>query len=87
MIQPEADAQPLALPGAGDRQDDVGVGGGRCQVEVALDMKFETAQRLGAARRISVRQQQIESEADQRANPIRPRLDYGAVEIIGEDPA
>ena len=42
-------------------------------------MKFEPAQRLGAARRIGVRQQQIEAEADQRANPIRLRLDYGTV--------
>jgi len=87
LIEPEADAQPLALPGAGDRQDDVGMGGGRRQVEIALDMKLEAAQRLGAARGIGVRQQQIEPEADQRANPIRLPLDHGAIKIIREDPA
>ena len=50
-------------------------------------MKFEASQRFGTARSIGVRQQQIEPEADQGANPIRPRLDHGAVKVIGENPA
>jgi hypothetical protein len=58
LIQSEANPQPLALPGAGNWQDDIGTGSCRCQVEVALDMKFEAAQRLGPAHRVSVRQRQ-----------------------------
>ena len=42
-------------------------------------MKFEPAQRLGAARRISVRQQQIEAKSNQGAHLIRLRLDHRAV--------
>jgi hypothetical protein len=49
-------------------------------------MKFEGAQCLGTARRISVRQQQIEPEPYQGASPIRLHVDHGAVKIIGENP-
>ena len=57
LIKPEANPQPFPLPGASNRKHDIGVGGGRRQIEIGLDMEFEPTQRLGAARRIGVRQQ------------------------------
>ena len=76
LVEAEADAQPLAFPGAGDRQHDIGEGGGRCQVQVGVDMEFEPLQRLGAARGVGMRQQQVEAEPDQR------RTLYGSASTI-----
>jgi hypothetical protein len=55
LIEGEADAQPFSLPPAGNRQYDVGVSGGWCQIEVGLNVKFQAAQRLCAPLSISVR--------------------------------
>src|SRR4029079_3630162 len=47
---------------------------------------LELTQRLSPPRSISVRQQQIETEAHKCANAIRLLLDNSTVEIIGKDP-
>jgi hypothetical protein len=41
LIEPEADTQSFALPGAGHRKYNVREGGGRRQVEIGLYMEFE----------------------------------------------
>ena len=87
LVEAEADAQPLALPGAGDRQHDVGISGGGRQIEIGLDVKLQLAQRLGAARRIGMRQQQVGAEPDQRANTVGLCLDRCAIEIVRKNPA
>src|ERR1700736_3202477 len=55
LIEGEADAQTFSFPPAGDRQHDVGVSGGWCQIEVGLNVKFQATQRLCAPRSVSVR--------------------------------
>src|SRR5215472_4632753 len=72
LIKPEADTQPLPLPGAGDWQYDIGKGGGRRQVEVGLDMEFEGAQRLRATRCVGVRQQQVGAKPNEAPHAVRP---------------
>src|SRR6202030_3074737 len=68
LIEREADAQPFSLPPAGNRQHDVGVSGGWCQIEVGLNVKFQAAQRLCVPLGISVRQQQIGPENNEPAH-------------------
>src|SRR5260370_26226495 len=70
LVEGETDAQPFSLPPAGNRQHDVGVSGGWCQIEVGLNVKFQAAQRLCAPLSISVRQQQIGPETDEPAHLI-----------------
>ena len=50
-------------------------------------MEFELTQRLRAARRVGVRQQQIGAKAYQSAYAIGLCVDDRAVQIIGQDPA
>src|SRR5215831_6433475 len=87
LIEPKADAQSFALPGAGDRKYNVREGGGRRQVEIGLYMEFELTQCLGAACRVGVRQQQIGAKAYQSPYAIGLCVDDRAVQIIGQDPA
>src|SRR5580704_11014555 len=46
LIEGEADAQTLSLPPAGNWQHDIGVSGGRRQIQVGLHVEFEIAQGL-----------------------------------------
>jgi|ERR1700730_14827447 len=55
LIEGEPDTQTLSLPPAGNRQHDVGVSGGWCQIEIGLNVKFQATQRLCAPLSISVR--------------------------------
>src|SRR5262249_419669 len=87
LIEPEADAQSFALPGAGNRKDNVRKGGGRRQIKIGLYVEFELTQCLGAARRVGVRQQQIGAKAYQAAYAIGLCIDDRPVQIIGQYPA
>src|SRR6516165_5026359 len=82
LIEPKADAQPFALPGASNRKYNVREGGGRRQVKIGLYMEFELTQGLGAARRVGVRQQQIGAKAYQSAHAIGLCVDDRPVQII-----
>src|SRR5215472_16139811 len=62
LVEAEPDAQPLLFPRTGNRQYDVGEGGGRRQIEVSLYIEFELLQRVRAASCISMRQQQVSAE-------------------------
>src|SRR5262245_46824125 len=87
LIEPEADAQSFALPGAGNRKYNVREGGGRRYIKIGLYMEFELTQCLGAARRVGVCQQQIGAKAYQSAYTIGLCVDDRSVQIIGQDPA
>src|SRR5215470_8896868 len=56
LIEPEANAQSFALPGASNRKYNVREGGSRRYIKIGLDVEFELTQCLGAARRVGMRQ-------------------------------
>ena len=51
----KTDAQPLALPSAVDRQQNIGKAAGRRFVKIALDVELELLQRVPAAARFGER--------------------------------
>jgi hypothetical protein len=50
-------------------------------------VKLQPTQRLGAARRIGVRQQQVGAEPDQRADTVGLCLDRCAIQVVRKNPA
>ena len=67
----EADLQPLALEGRGDRQHDIGQFGGRVHEQIGMGVEVQLPRAPRARAAVGMGQQHVGAEADQRRAPGR----------------
>ena len=80
-------SEPFPFPRARDRQDDVGEGSSRRQVEIGLHMEFQVTQCSRAGCGVGMRQQQVGAEPDQGAHAIRLDVLDRTIQIVRCHPA
>ena len=83
----EADLQPLALEGRGDRQHHIGQLGGGVHEQVGMRVEVQRLERLAPMPAVGMGQQHVRAEADHGADGVRRPLENRPVEIAGADVA